>query len=72
MLARLGSTRFPGIFDKPPAGSARLELREKARKELGERFDLRKFHDQVLGAGVLPLDRLEKRIESWIARTLGG
>jgi uncharacterized protein (DUF885 family) len=44
-----------------------LELRERARKELGERFDLRKFHDQVLGAGVLPLDLLEWRIEKWIA-----
>jgi uncharacterized protein (DUF885 family) len=43
------------------------ELREKARKELGDRFDIREFHDQVLGAGALPLDILERRIDGWIA-----
>ena len=35
-----------------------LELREKAKKELGAKFDIREFHDQVLGAGALPLDVL--------------
>jgi uncharacterized protein (DUF885 family) len=44
-----------------------LELRERARKELGAKFDLRAFHDQVLGAGALPLDVLEQRIDGWIA-----
>jgi len=44
------------------------ELRARARKELGERFDIRKFHDAVLLAGALPLDVLEKRIEGWISR----
>ena len=44
------------------------ELRERARKELGDRFDIRAFHDEVLGAGALPLDVLEKRIDDWIAR----
>lgn len=44
-----------------------LELRERAKKELGDRFDIRKFHDEVLGAGSLPLDVLEGRIEQWIA-----
>jgi uncharacterized protein (DUF885 family) len=43
-----------------------LELRERAKKELGDRFDIREFHDQVLGAGSLPLDVLEQRIDSWI------
>ena len=43
------------------------ELRADARKELGEDFDLRAFHDQVLGAGALPLDLLESRIKSWVA-----
>lgn len=42
------------------------ELRERARRELGDRFDIRAFHDEVLGAGALPLDVLEKRIQSWI------
>jgi len=44
-----------------------LELRERAKKELGAKFDIRKFHDEVLGAGALPLDVLEERIDGWIA-----
>jgi uncharacterized protein (DUF885 family) len=44
-----------------------LELRERAKKALGDKFDLRAFHDQVLDAGALPLDVLEERINSWIA-----
>jgi len=43
-----------------------VELRERARKSLGDRFDIREFHDQILGAGALPLDVLEKRIGDWI------
>jgi uncharacterized protein (DUF885 family) len=44
-----------------------LELRERAKKELGAKFDVREFHDEILGAGALPLDVLEKRIDAWIA-----
>lgn len=44
-----------------------LELRETARRELGENFDIRGFHDTVLGSGSLPLTILERRIEAWIA-----
>jgi uncharacterized protein (DUF885 family) len=44
-----------------------LELREKAQKELGAKFDVRRFHDTVLGAGSLPLDVLDKRVTAWIA-----
>jgi uncharacterized protein (DUF885 family) len=44
-----------------------LRLREKAKQELGDKFDIRAFHDEVLGAGALPLDVLEKRIDDWIA-----
>ncbi len=43
-----------------------LELRERAKKELGDKFDIREFHDQVLGYGALPLDVLEERIDAWI------
>ena len=44
-----------------------LELRERAQKKLGARFDIRAFHDEVLGAGALPLDVLEARIDRWLA-----
>lgn len=44
-----------------------LELRERARSELGDKFDLKQFHDQVLGHGSLPLDLLERVIDEWIA-----
>ena len=44
-----------------------LELRARAKAALGDKFDLRAFHDQVLDAGALPLDVLSDRIDSWIA-----
>ena len=43
------------------------ELRERAERELGDRFDVRKFHTAVLSDGALPLDVLEAKIERWIA-----
>jgi uncharacterized protein (DUF885 family) len=43
-----------------------LELRERARKALGDKFDLRAFHDEVLDSGALPLDMLSDRIDGWI------
>src|ERR1700721_870818 len=42
------------------------ELRERARKELGSKFDIRTFHDEILTAGTLPLDLLETRTNKWI------
>jgi uncharacterized protein (DUF885 family) len=45
-----------------------LELRERAQKELGAKFDIRGFHDEVLGAGALPLQELEERIDAWVKR----
>lgn len=44
-----------------------LELKARAQKELSGRFDIRGFHDAVLGAGAVPLDVLEARIDAWIA-----
>jgi uncharacterized protein (DUF885 family) len=43
------------------------ELRARARRELGAKFDLKDFHDVVLGSGALPLDVLEKNVDRWIA-----
>ena len=44
-----------------------LQLRSRAEVELGERFDIRAFHDELLGAGALPLDLLELRMDRWMA-----
>lgn len=46
-----------------------LELRERAQRELGAKFDLRGFHDAVLDQGPLPLDVLDKKIDTWISKT---
>jgi uncharacterized protein (DUF885 family) len=43
-----------------------LGLREEAQRRLGSRFDIRKFHDWLLGDGALPLDVLESRTRSWL------
>lgn len=43
------------------------ELRARAQQELGPKFDLRAFHDEMLNGGVLPLDLLDARTNSWIA-----
>ena len=43
----------------------------EAEKELGPKFDIRQFHNQLLDAGSLPLDLLEQKITKWIAATRG-
>jgi uncharacterized protein (DUF885 family) len=42
------------------------ELRDRAQKDLGPKFDIRSFHDEMLNGGVLPLDLLDARTNSWI------
>ena len=45
-----------------------LELRDRAKKALGDKFDLRAFHDEVVDSGALPLDVLSDRVDAWIAQ----
>ncbi len=49
-----------------------LELRENAKKELGDKFDIRGFHDTVLGGGALPLKVLEQRVQNWVQSVKAG
>jgi uncharacterized protein (DUF885 family) len=49
-----------------------LELRAKAQQALGAKFDIRGFHDTVLGSGALPLDIVQQRVNAWIASQQAG
>ena len=61
------SCDIPGQALAYKLGALRLrELRERARRELGPRFDLRRFHDAVLSPGALPMPALEAHIQRWI------
>jgi uncharacterized protein (DUF885 family) len=44
-----------------------LQLRERAKTELGPKFNIEAFHDEVLDSGALPMDILEQRVNDWIA-----
>ena len=43
-----------------------LKLRDEAKAQLGEKFDLKAFHDEILNGGSMPLDLLQERVEAWI------
>ena len=43
-----------------------LKLRDEAKTQLGEKFDLKAFHDEILNGGAMPLDLLQERVEAWI------
>lgn len=48
-----------------------VELRERSKRELGEKFSLREFHNYVLGVGRVPLDILDQQVNRWIASKKG-
>ena len=43
-----------------------LKLRDEAKTQLGEKFNMKAFHDEVLNGGSMPLDLLQERVEAWI------
>jgi uncharacterized protein (DUF885 family) len=64
-------TVLPGQACSYMIGELKLiELRDKAKKALGDKFSLREWHNVVLTAGMLPLDLLERQVDAYI-RTAG-
>ena len=58
---------FPGQACSYMIGQLKIvELREKARKALGDKFSLREYHDLVLNIGTVPLDVLAQQLDQWI------
>ena len=61
---------YPGQATAYMIGKLKImELREQAQRELGDRFDIRAFHDVILTSGPVPLSIMEENVEAWIART---
>ena len=59
---------WPGQATAYKIGMIRIQqLRADAEQELGDRFDIRGFHDAELGGGALPLNLLERRVDQWVA-----
>jgi uncharacterized protein (DUF885 family) len=60
---------WPGQALSYKVGERKLrELRQAAQRELGDRFDVRAYHDEVLSSGALPLSILEARMRQWIRK----
>lgn len=58
---------MPGQATSYKIGMIKIqELRQKAESELGDKFDIKGFHDTILGGGALPLELLERRVNTWI------
>jgi uncharacterized protein (DUF885 family) len=63
---------YPGQACSYMIGELKLvELREKARKALGDKFSLREYHNLVLDTGTVPLNLLENQVDSWIRAKAG-
>lgn len=64
---------LPGQATSYKIGMLKIqELRRKAEAELGDDFDIRAFHDTILGGGAMPLAILERRVDEWIATVKAG
>ncbi|RSU21795.1 DUF885 domain-containing protein, partial [Sphingomonas koreensis] len=64
---------WPGQATSYMVGQTRwVAIREKAHKALGDKFDIRAFHDTALAAGAMPVSVLESMIDRWVAAQRGG
>ena len=64
---------YPGQATAYMIGKLKImELRDKARSELGEDFEIRGFHDAILKSGPVPLDIMEEQVDAWIAARKAG
>jgi uncharacterized protein (DUF885 family) len=64
---------LPGQATSYKVGMLKIqELRRKAEAELGDKFDIRGFHDTILGGGAMPLAILERRVDDWVTGVKAG